>query len=301
MKRFLLLLISITFFAAPTFAGWTAWTYLDGEINSDPSACTSRGITYVVARGLDNKMWYRKRTLSTGAPSVSCRVYNNQDLMIINAIGDDYFGMFHNYHFIQNGVDYFSDWMGFYSGGVGTENKFAMGAGATTPRSNVNYVPALLARGHNNLLYNFHSPAGQPSKWVPISPVVFGDPAGAYQSAGRLDVVIQGSSANLIHTFQEGGLWYPFQVVAPGTVTSSPDLISRSNGTLDLFVRGLTNNLMHKRWVNGVWGNTWVDLGSPLSRGLRSGSATTPYASNARMFVFARGYDNALWYRAWAP
>ncbi|AZZ35300.1 hypothetical protein CIK05_00280 [Bdellovibrio sp. qaytius] len=315
MIRLFSLLISITFFAAPTFAGWTIWVSLGGGITSDPAACTVRGITYVAVRGEDNKIWYRKRTLSTGiwdnwkqvpsnitfsgAPSVFCRAYQNHDWFEVQAVGSADQLIYKSYLLTDTA---FSQWS-LITYDPQKTLKVAAGSGLSAP--NVDPLalatPMYFARGTNDYLY--YSTCYDThcfDSWNPISPPVLSDPAAAYQNSGRLDLVVQASTGTLIHRFFENGAWYPFQYMGSGTVYSSPDMVSRYLGSLDLFVRGPNNILQTKRWINGVWGG-WTNLGSPAGRGIYSGPGATTYASKARIFVFARGYDNALWYRAWAP
>jgi len=317
MFRVLSLLIAISFLAELSFAGWTPWVTLGGEINADPATCTARGTTYVVARGLDNKMWYRRRTLSTGvwdtwkrvnagpqtfsgSPSVACRIYSTgQNYFIVDAVGSD---GFHYQTYQAHYPDSFTPWtkMSFITGIP--ENKMALGSGLSTPSlaDNVTRVQ-YFSKGRNNALYHSYcEPDGCIKRWNLIYAQVFSDPAATFQSSGRLDLVVQATTGTLIHGFFEGGIWFPFKYMGSGTVYSSPDLVSRGQGSLDLFVRGANNKLQHKRWSNGVWGG-WSDLGSPMGQGIFSGPGATTYASRARIFVFARGYDNALWYRAWAP
>lgn len=315
MFRFLLLFISVSFITIPTFAGWTTWVTLGGEILGDPSACTARGITYVAARGLNNKIWYRKRTLSTGiwdqwkevnsysnlaftgSPSIACRIYREGNYFEIVAIG------------AADGLPYlsyqahdgsFTPWAKYPVTGIAT-GRLAAGSGYSTPRVvDVQSMPQWFAKGSNNSLYRATCFNQCFLNYDLLASQVLSDPAATFQSPGRLDLVVMATTGTLIHGFFEGGLWFPFKYINSGSVTSSPDIVSRYNGSLDLFARGPNYHLQHRRWLNGTWG-AWTNLGSPNNRGITSGPGATTYASNARIFAFARGHDNALWYRAWAP
>jgi len=319
MVRFFSFLISITLFAAPAFAAWTPWVTLGGGILADPAACTSRGKTFVVAKGTDYAMWYRIRTLSTGiwdewkripgtrqfsgSPSVACRAYRESDYFEAYAVGYDGF-LYQTYH---AGSNNFTPWTKWLVNGV-ANNRLATGSGLSSPSLNDGQsLPQLFARGSNNVIYyrpcSYADNSCYNKTWIAVSPIIFSDPAAIQQSAGRLDLVVQATTGTLIHRFNEGGIWYPYNYIGSGSVIGAPDIVSRYQGSLDLFARAPNNTLIQKVWINGVWGAN-VNLGSPNNTGITSGPGATTYAkdsSNARIFVFARGSDGALWYKAWAP
>lgn len=318
MKKFFLILISFAFFSTPTYAAWTIWVSLGGGIIGDPAACTIGQKTFVVAKGTDNAIWYRIRTLSTGiwddwkripgtnqfsgSPSIACRP---SEYFEVYAVGYDR-QLYQTYH---AGPNNFTPWTRWPITGV-SFNRLALGSGLTSPSlANGIALPQLIARGSNNTLYYRPCPQANDNNtcsdntWIQVSPTITSDPAAIHQSAGRLDLVVRWTNGTLIHRFNEGGLWYPYYLVGSGSVIGAPDIISRYQGSLDLFFRASNNALMQKVWINGIWG-TNVNLGSPNNAGITSGPGATIYAkdaTNARIFVFARGNDGALWYRAWAP
>lgn len=320
MNKILSLLI-LTLFSAPTFAAWTIWVSLGGGIIGDPAACTSRQKTFVVAKGTDNAIWYRIRTLSTGiwdewkripgsqqfsgSPSIACRAGGVNDFFEAYAVGYDG-NLYQSYH---AGPNNFTPWTRWFITGV-ANNRLAIGSGLSSPSLGVGLAfPQLFARGSNNVLYYRPCPTANDNNtcsdntWIPVSPIINSDPAAIHQSPGRLDLVVQATTGTLMHRFNEGGLWYPYNYIGSGSVIGSPDIVSRYQGSLDLFARASNNTLIQKIWINGIWG-TNVNLGSPLNAGISSGPGATIYAkdaTNARIFVFVRGYDGALWYRAWAP
>ncbi len=315
MNKIFLFLISFAFFSTPTFAAWTIWVPLGGDIVGDPAACTARGDTYVAAKGTDNAIWYRKRTLSTGiwdawkripgtqqfsgSPSVACRIYLTLNLFEVWAVGFDG-QLYQTYQ--ASAPNSFTPWAKYPLNGI-TSGRLATGSGLSTPslvdgRSS----PQVFARGSNNSIYQTSCVASGNcyNNWVLRSPIVMSDAAATYQSAGRLDLAVLAINGTVMHRFMEGGIWQPYYYVGSGPAASAPDIVSRYQGSLDLFYRSTSNALMHKRWINGVWGNA-VNLSSPNNAGITSGPGAVTYASKARIFAFARGSDGALWYRAWAP
>lgn len=309
MSRLFSFLISITLFAAPTLAAWTPWVSLGGGIIGDPAACTGAGQTYVVAKGTDYAMWYRKRTLSTGiwdawkripgtrqftgSPSVACRVYRGEGYFAAYAVGFD--GQLYISYY--GGLNNFTPWTRQPLTGIPT-GRLASGSGLSTPSlPDYDLMPQLFARASDRSTYWSICPQGSCySRWNLITGIVNSDPAAAYQSPSRIDFVVQATNGYLYHAVQGGLIWNPFVQITGSPVTSAPDIVSRYQGSLDLFARGPNRTLLHKLWINGVWGN-WEDLGGVLT----SGPGATTYASNARIMVFVRGTDGALWYRAWAP
>lgn len=311
MFRLFSFLISITLFAAPTFAAWTPWVSLGGGIIGDPAACTGAGQTYVIAKGTDYAMWYRKRTLSTGiwdewkripgtrqfsgSPSIACRVYRGEGYFAAYAVGYD--GQLYISYY--GGLNNFTPWTKQPLTGTAT-GSFTIGSGLSTPSlPNYDLMPQLFGRATNGIYWSICPQGSCYLTWKLISNRVMSDPAVTYQSPSRLDLVVQATNGYLYHAIQGGLIWNPFVLLAGGPVTSAPDIVSRYQGNLELFARGPNRTLLQKTWINGVWGN-WVDLGGVLT----SGPGATIYASsagNARIMVFVRGTDGALWYRAWAP
>lgn len=319
MKKFFLVLFSIALFSTPTFAAWTTWVTLGGGVIGDPAACTSRGKTFVAVKGTDNAIWYRIRTLSTGiwdewkripgsrqfsgSPSVACRAYLTGDYFEAYAVGFDGY-LYQTYH---AGPNNFTPWTKWALNGV-TNNRLTSASGLSTPSLNDGQsMPQLFARASNNTL--FYRPCASSAgscydnTWIQVSSYITSDPAAIHQSAGRLDLVVRATTGTLMHRFNEGGIWYPYFYIGSGTVLGSADIVSRYQGSLDVFARAPNNTLIQKTWVNGVWGPN-INLGSPNNSGITSAPGATTYAkdsSNARIFVFARGSNGALWYRAWAP
>lgn len=311
MFRLLSVLITLTFFSTFTFAAWTPWVSLGGEIRNDPAACTVRGDTWVVAKGVDDRIWYRKRTLSTGvwdawkvipgthkftgSPSIACRIYNGKTFFEVFAVSQYSLFLTHTY---QTGLNTFTPWAKWPLKGTATEH-LAMGSGLSTPSlPEYNIMPQLFAKGNDNGLY--HSlcyPQACYTRWNILSLNTTGDPAAIFQSPSRLDLVLMDQQQKLYHRIWSGGIWGQSRDLGNTFLAvSSPDIVSRGQGLLDLFVRGPNNNIYHKRNINDIWGN-WVNIGGQAT----SGPGATTYASNARMMVFVRWSNGELYYRAWAP
>ncbi|AZZ35301.1 hypothetical protein CIK05_00285 [Bdellovibrio sp. qaytius] len=319
MIRFLSLLISITFFTAPTFAGWGPWTSLDGIVVGDPAACSALGRTFVVVRGTDNTLWYRMRigtgnwnawtsiplpnTLHlTGSPSVACFVdkfaLGHINVSVIGADGKGYYSY-------QSEDDTFPKWFPLATAGLAT-GKLDLTSGFSTPSyGDTNAFFPTFGVGSDRKVYELTctSTTDCYKTWKPISRVVASDPA-ATSKGGIKYLVVQQMDNNLYMTSETPTGWGPYiQIPDSAGVTSSPDIISLGQYNFELFARGngFHKNLLHKTWTGrnngtGTWSN-WENLGGTLTAG--PGAATA--FSSKRMLVFIRGGDNALWYRYWEP
>lgn len=293
---FAAILVSTSLFSETARAGWTEWVTLGGTITSDPAACTIGNWTFVVARGTDNRYYYRRRYLPTGvwdgwkmvkhsfafsgAPGVACIHLQNKPTLIVSGITSD--SSFY--------LAYFNDgeWAGWgnYRGGA------RVGSGPSIQATNPPFQSHWFVRHYNNTLYYYNGVGS----WTQIGGYVSADPGSAHQSAGHLDLVVRSRDGYLRHAFWEGGIWYGLYPVGGPPVLSGGELVSRAPGSLDLFARGQGNVMLHKRWSNGTWG-PWLNLGGKVT----SGPGATVYANKQRMMVFTRWDNGQLYYRAWAP
>lgn len=280
--------------------GWTVWTPLGGYITSDPAACTYGNWTYVVAKGGDNYLWYRKRSLSTGiwadwrripstlkfegSPAINCRPSTNGLAAVeLAAVATD-----HRLWAVDGVGDSWGSWY-LIAGNVDP------GTGPATASSPVANQRHYFIRGTDGSVFWRYFSSGGNSNWLQLSSPMSADPAATMQNSGHMDLIVRALDGTLFHRFWENGAWYNFSRISPEVVTSSPDIVSRGLGSLDLFVRGSGNVLLHNQWINGVWGN-WEWLGGAVT----SGPGATTYANNSRIFVFVRWSDGSLYYRAWA-
>lgn len=315
IQSILILLLSLSF-AFPAFSdttieetniddkGWTVWVTLEGQITSDPAACTAGNLTFVFARGTDNQIWYRKRNLPTGlwgpwkkmpvmpgasgAPAALCYHGSTSESVLVSVVGSD------------NRVWGINGW--------GTATTEGFGAWFSYPGFNAASFsgPALAGWGGNRVHYfvkggdnrmyvkTLFNNTSTPFQLL-ISEPSYNDPAAVMPSNERVDFFYRDQFGNLWQKFMIGTLWYPPQFI-PGVTYSSPEVVSRDIYSLDLFARGPNNTIIHKRSINGVWG-TWQNLGGSVASG--PGAAT--YASKARIMLFARWTDGTLRYKAWAP
>jgi hypothetical protein len=290
--------------------GWTVWANLEGEITSDPGACTAGNLTFVFARGTDNEIWYRIRNLptglwrewkkmpimyshnqqikSSGAPTALCYHSSNAESVLVSVVGSD------NRVWGINGwatanADSFATWFS-YPGF--TAASFSGPALAGWGGNRVHYF----VRGGDNRTYvkTLFNTTSTPFQLL-VSEFSYNDPTAVMPSDDRVDFFYRDQYGKLWQQFMVGTLWYPPELIS-GATYSSPEVISRDIYSLDLFARGPNNTIIHKRSINGVWGS-WVSLGGSVASG--PGAAT--YASNARMMVFVRWIDGSLRYKAWAP
>lgn len=309
MNLFSKIVFLISLFTAPAFAAWTPWASLGGAILGDPAACTSRNITYVVARGTDNAIWYRKKSSNpavwqewkripgdltfTGSPSVVCRTQDGGDYFEVFALNNNNpLVYFRNK---QTTATEFTGWTEYPAFTI--PFRFASDSGLTVLRADLNQVPLVFARGDDQRVW--YSQCFQPfvcaQSWLALGGDAISDPAATFRR-NRLDWIWQISDGRLFHRNRaSNGTIYNYGFVPGGPVSSAPEIISRSSNSLDLFVRSTSGTLLHKRWVNGTWKKT-IDLGGIAT----SGPGATAYANNSRIIVFVRGTDGALWYRTWS-
>lgn len=279
--------------------GWTPWVSLGGGITSDPAACTAGNWTYVFARGTDNTIFYRFRSLAsgvwsnwfrlstqttTGSPAAACAVYPNGSYRVhvfIRGPGGPIWmkGGFHG------------NWGGWTSLGGATYP----GSGPAAAWNPVGNRLEVFMRGADGTMYRKYRYYGTWRGWTRVSSTIKSDPAVAMWSTSHFDIFALGTTGQLWSRFWDGGAWYPSTYHA-GVITSSADAVTRGVGLLDVFSRGTSYQLLWKTQVQGGWSG-WTNLGGYLT----SGPGATTYASNARIMVFVRGSDGALWYRAWAP
>lgn len=292
-------------------AGWSGWDNLGGTLTSDPAACTGGNITFVFARGTDNRIYFRKRNLptgiwnqwkqmpnimngnveikSTGAPSAVCRTSGPNAQAYVQVVGSDR-RVWSTYVFSTADRDYLSLWSqapGFFAASL-----------SSTALAGWNLNPIYsFAKGSDNRLYTKMTYNGSTSLFEILVPEeISGSPAAVMSNVDRVDVFYRDQSGRLWQKFKFGTIWEPVAREIPGVTYGSPEVVSRDYASLDLFSRGPNNSLYHKRSINGVWGG-WTNLGGLVTY---SPGATT-YANNARIFVFVRWTDGTLRYRAWAP
>jgi len=308
-KLFLIFLVSLTF-SLPTYAGWSAWDTLGGTLTSDPAACTGGNITFVFARGTDNRTYFRKRNLPTGiwnqwkqmpnimvgnqeikvtgAPAAVCRSSGINAQAYLQVVGTDQ-RIYSTYLFGTADRDYFGPWnqtVGFNA---------ALLSGTAVAGWNLNPIYSF-AKGGDNRIYTKTNFDGQSTFYeVLVSDQTSNNPAAVMPSFDRVDFFYRDVAGTLWQKIKFGTIWNPSQDI-PGTTYGSPEVVSRDISSLDLFVRGPNNWLYHKRSINGVWGN-WISLGGSMT----NSPGVTTYASNVRIFVFVRWTDGTLRYRAWAP
>lgn len=279
--------------------GWTAWVNLGGSITSDPAACTAGNWTYVFARGTDNTVFYRTRYLPTGiwsawrrlstrtttaSPAAACTYHSNTNYKVDVFIA----GTGGNIYHLPGSNGSWGSWQNI--GGVADA-----GSGPAAAANVVGNRLEVFVRGTDHTLFRKYRYYGTWSGWTRVSSTVKSDPAVAMVSTSHFDVFAVAPSDQLWSRMWEGNLWYSPRLHA-GVITSSPDAVSRQLGSLDVFARGPNRELLWKTQAQGNYGS-WMSLGGVLT----SGPGATTYASNARIFVFVRGTDGALYYRAWAP
>jgi hypothetical protein len=279
--------------------GWTQWTTLGGTITADPAACTAGDYTYVFVRNTNNQLSYRVRYLptgvwsawqslssssTTGSPAVSCTFFTNTNWHV------DVFIASTNRHVytrtLKNG-QWSSTW-------TNLGHNLALGSGLAATSDVVGDRIELYMLGTDHTLYRKYRYFGNWSGTQRVSSLVKSDPGATMWNTGHIDIFAVSQSNQLWSRMWENGAWYPPRLHA-GVITSSPDAVNRYIGAVDVFARGSDNTLWWKQQINGVWGG-WTSLGGYLT----SGPGATTYANKARMFVFVRGTDGALWYRAWA-
>lgn len=309
-QKLLFFLLSLSF-AFPSFAGWSAWDYLGGTLTSDPAACTGGNITFVFARGTDNRTYFRKRNLptgvwgpwkkmpnimsgnqeikATGAPAAVCRSSSINAQAYVQVVGTDR-RIWNTYIFGTADREYLGPW-------TQTPGFFAAYLSSTALAGwNLNPIYSF-AKGADNRMYTQTYFNGTVTPFEILVPEqTINSPAAVMSNIDRVDFFYRDQSGRLWQKFKFGTIWNPTSQQIPGVTYGSPEVVSRDISSLDLFTRGPNNSLYHKRSINGVWGN-WISLGGLVTN---SPGATT-YANNARIFVFVRWTDGTLRYRAWAP
>lgn len=309
-KKFLTFIMAVVF-TLPASAGWSVWDNLGGTLTSDPAACTGGNITFVFARGTDNRTYFRKRNLptgvwspwkkmtnmmagtqeikATGAPAAVCRSSGTSAQAYVQVVGTDR-RVWSTYLFATADRDYLAIWHqtpGFFGASL-----------SSTALAGWNLNPIYsFAKGADNRLYTkttFDTTSTLYEILVPEQ--ISNNPAAVMSNIDRVDLFYRDQTGVLWQKFKFGTIWNPTSQEIPGVTYGSPEVVSRDLTSLDLFSRGPNNALYHKRSINGVWGN-WTNLGGLVTI---SPGATT-YANKARIFVFVRWTDGTLRYRAWAP
>ncbi|WP_409478706.1 hypothetical protein [Pseudobdellovibrio sp. HCB154] len=226
MNKILSLFILITLFSAPAFANWSPWNTLGGSIIGDPAACSSRNVSYVVVKGTDNAIWYRKKVFGptawedwkripgsltfTGSPSVACRRSGGRDIFEVFAIVN-YRRVYHNRLTATSG---FTGWNSFSISGIPVP-LLAVESGLSSPRANSSERPHLFARGSDNKVYYSRCIRGFAcnERWSPVVGDVISDPTAIFRSQNRLDVIVQNSLGRLVHHNIRFGVAYHYGVI----------------------------------------------------------------------------------------
>lgn len=225
MNKILSFFILITLFSTPTFADWSPWNTLGGSIIGDPAACSSRNISYVVVKGTDNAIWYRKKVFGptawedwkripgrltfTGSPSVTCRQSNGRDIFEVFAVVN----YRHVYRNRLSSASRFIGWNRFSTAGIPVQ--LAVESGLASPRANSSERPHLFARGSDNKLYYSRCNRGFIclDNWGPVADNVISDPAAIFRSQNRLDFITQNSVGRLVHQSIRYGVVYNYGVI----------------------------------------------------------------------------------------
>jgi hypothetical protein len=126
---------------------------------------------------------------------------------------------------------------------------------------------------------------------------------------GRLEAFTVAGIGELWHTFQRdraGGPLSPWETLgrpSSGTIRGGPSIGTLFGGGLEVFVVGNDGTLQH-RWQAPGW-QSWAGLGRPKNGALGGffgrvnvvGTPTAASNQDARVEVFARGTDGAIWHR----
>jgi hypothetical protein len=231
----------------------SSWRSLGRQFSSDPAACSSGNLTFVFARGVDNQIWYSKRFLAnglfkpwkkmpdiivgtqrikaSGPPAAYCTHVegNAYESVIVSIVGTDN-RVWNIYGAANAEFDDFNGWKAYPSFSAATFSGPAL-AGWGPDRYH-HFV-----RGADNKMY--------------IKSTVNNILTAVMPTSSRLDFFYRDQLGKLWHQIIFGNSWQPIQPI-PGTIYSSPDVVSRDANSLDLFAKGSNNTLVHKRSVNGV-------------------------------------------------
>ncbi len=155
----------------------------------------------------------------------------------------------------------------------------------------------VFARGVDNRLWHQWYDNGWKG-WESLGGTLTSAPAVASWGAGRLDVFARGSSGELVHRYYDHG-WRPWETLsAPGTIGTTPTAASWGPGRLDVFApRAGDRSLLH-RFYSYQWGtwSPWENLGGSLV-----GAAAASAAGPDHIDLVARGVDDAMYHKAYAP
>jgi spore germination protein YaaH len=258
------------------------WGPLGGTLTSGPDATSWSGYRAdVFARGSDNGLyhkfwsgaWSTYEALGgalTSDPGVVSWGSNRIDVF---ARGTDS-ALYHKF------------WAGAWS------NWESLGGTLTTGPDAASWSNGRLdvfVRGTDNALWHKFWDAGGWSNWESLGGTLASDPTAVSWGPNRIDVFAKAADNTLMHKWWDGARWNGWESLG-GSLTSAPDAASCASGHLDVFATGAGSALNRIGFNGSTWGG-WQNSGGQWT----SEPGAVCLSGTYRVYLFARGSDNALW------
>jgi hypothetical protein len=155
---------------------------------------------------------------------------------------------------------------------------------------------AVFGRGTNNALWWNHQVSGKWSGWKSLGGVITSKPAAAAGVAvkyGPLIAMARGGNGALWYRVQgTSGSWSGWQSVGGALLSGTGPAAATSLGNLVVAVTG-TNHHVYLFGPLGMQVYGFIDFGGSTS----STPGIAPISAPVEVVVYARGTDNALWYK----
>ena len=163
----------------------------------------------------------------------------------------------------------------------------------------------VFAKGNDNKIYqrSFTTAGGWSAAWIAISSTTFAsEPDAVVSATDQIDVVAR-KSDNLIYlsTRNPSGVWSAFSSLGAASGSSAPfkfgpTISSWATNRRDVFSVDNNNILVHKTFDGDAW-TPWMGLGA----GTFNSSPSATSWGDGRIDLTARGMDNAIYIRSYAP